>query len=244
MSLSLAEPVRAWRRRPALARRPSGRFADFSEIGVHTWLCLKLVRRRGAGARRRGSESAPALPLRPRTRSLFHRPMQRVHLMCICCHVMSAEDRDKGCEEQRKHQCGGLTRLARIVDGLGEMSDSKNCIRPHRPSIFAILKSNSFEISHLALPSDQNHGPGDRAPCLLLSGTPPARLLQRCSPARAARRTKQHGSTIITLSPIHLLDQWSREVGTLGSSLPSIIPLVTLWRQKPKTPFWPAAEKC
>jgi hypothetical protein len=33
----------------ALARRPSGGFADFSEIGVHTCLCLKLVRRRGGG---------------------------------------------------------------------------------------------------------------------------------------------------------------------------------------------------
>ena len=36
----------AWRfssRIAALARRPSGRFADFSEIGVHTCLCLKLV---------------------------------------------------------------------------------------------------------------------------------------------------------------------------------------------------------
>jgi hypothetical protein len=32
---------------PAFARRPSGRFADFSEIGVHTCLRLKLVRRRG-----------------------------------------------------------------------------------------------------------------------------------------------------------------------------------------------------
>ena len=40
----------AWRcssRIAALARRPSGRFADFSEIGVHTCLCLKLVGRRG-----------------------------------------------------------------------------------------------------------------------------------------------------------------------------------------------------
>ena len=27
--------------------RPSGRFADFSEIGVHTCLCLKLVGGRG-----------------------------------------------------------------------------------------------------------------------------------------------------------------------------------------------------
>jgi hypothetical protein len=36
----------AWRfstRIAALARRPSGRFADFSEIGAHTCLCLKLV---------------------------------------------------------------------------------------------------------------------------------------------------------------------------------------------------------
>jgi hypothetical protein len=33
----------------ALARRPSGRFAGFSEIGVHTCLCLNLVRRRGIG---------------------------------------------------------------------------------------------------------------------------------------------------------------------------------------------------
>ena len=32
----------------AFARRPSGRFADFREIGVHTCLCLKLVRRRSA----------------------------------------------------------------------------------------------------------------------------------------------------------------------------------------------------
>ena len=42
----------AWRfssRIAAFARRPSGRFADFSEIGVHTCLCLKLVRRRGWG---------------------------------------------------------------------------------------------------------------------------------------------------------------------------------------------------
>jgi hypothetical protein len=31
----------------AFARRPSGRFADFSEIGVHTCLCPKLVGRRG-----------------------------------------------------------------------------------------------------------------------------------------------------------------------------------------------------
>jgi hypothetical protein len=30
----------------ALARRPSGRSADFSKIGVHTCLCLKLVGRR------------------------------------------------------------------------------------------------------------------------------------------------------------------------------------------------------
>jgi hypothetical protein len=30
-----------------LARRPSGRFAGFSEIGVHTCLCLKLVGRSG-----------------------------------------------------------------------------------------------------------------------------------------------------------------------------------------------------
>jgi hypothetical protein len=40
----------AWRfssRIAAFARRPSGRFADFSEIGVHTCLCPKLVRRRG-----------------------------------------------------------------------------------------------------------------------------------------------------------------------------------------------------
>src|SRR6476660_7740305 len=44
----------AWRfssRIAALARRPSGRFADFSEIGVHACLCLKLVRRRGGGCR-------------------------------------------------------------------------------------------------------------------------------------------------------------------------------------------------
>jgi hypothetical protein len=34
-----------------LARRPSGRFADFSEIGVHTCLCLKLVGRRSAPMR-------------------------------------------------------------------------------------------------------------------------------------------------------------------------------------------------
>jgi hypothetical protein len=33
-----------------LARRPSGRFADFSEIGVHTCLCLKLVGGKGCGA--------------------------------------------------------------------------------------------------------------------------------------------------------------------------------------------------
>jgi hypothetical protein len=32
-----------------LARRPSGRFADFSEIGVHTCLCLKLVGGKGCG---------------------------------------------------------------------------------------------------------------------------------------------------------------------------------------------------
>jgi hypothetical protein len=31
-------------------RRPSGRFADFSEIGVHTCLCLKLVGGRGCGS--------------------------------------------------------------------------------------------------------------------------------------------------------------------------------------------------
>src|SRR5580704_14184837 len=40
----------AWRfssRIAALARRPLGRFAELSEIGVHTCLCLKLVRRRG-----------------------------------------------------------------------------------------------------------------------------------------------------------------------------------------------------
>ena len=40
----------AWRfssRIAALARRPSGRFADFSEIGVHTCLCLKLVGGKG-----------------------------------------------------------------------------------------------------------------------------------------------------------------------------------------------------
>ena len=30
-----------------MARRPSGRFADISEIGVHTCLCLKLVGGRG-----------------------------------------------------------------------------------------------------------------------------------------------------------------------------------------------------
>jgi hypothetical protein len=39
----------AWRfssRIAALARRPSGRFADFSEIGVIRVLCLKLVGRR------------------------------------------------------------------------------------------------------------------------------------------------------------------------------------------------------
>ena len=66
----------------------------------------------------------------------------------------------------------------------------------------------------------------------------------RCSQVRTARPTKQHGSTIITHSPIHLLDQWSDEVGTLGSSSPSIIPSVILWRLKPKTPFWQAAEKC
>ena len=29
--------------------RPLGRFADFSEIGVHTCLCLKFVGRRGGG---------------------------------------------------------------------------------------------------------------------------------------------------------------------------------------------------
>ena len=34
----------------ALVRRPSGRFADFSEIGVHTCLCLKLVGGKGCGA--------------------------------------------------------------------------------------------------------------------------------------------------------------------------------------------------
>src|SRR5580704_5880679 len=42
----------AWRfssRIAALARRPSGRFADFSEIGVHACLCLKLVGRRRCG---------------------------------------------------------------------------------------------------------------------------------------------------------------------------------------------------
>ena len=33
------------------ARRPSGRFADFSEIGVHTSLCLKLVGRRAVWER-------------------------------------------------------------------------------------------------------------------------------------------------------------------------------------------------
>ena len=39
--------LRFSRRIAAFARRPSGRFADFSEIGVHTCLCLKLVGRRG-----------------------------------------------------------------------------------------------------------------------------------------------------------------------------------------------------
>jgi hypothetical protein len=33
----------------ALARRPSGRFADFSQIGVHMYLCLKFVGGKGCG---------------------------------------------------------------------------------------------------------------------------------------------------------------------------------------------------
>ena len=46
-------PVRSCRRFSsrivALTPRPSGRFADFSEIGVHTCLCLKLVGGKGCG---------------------------------------------------------------------------------------------------------------------------------------------------------------------------------------------------
>ena len=52
---ALGHSPSAWRfssRIAALARRPSGRFANFSEIGVHTCLCLKLVRRRGGAIRR------------------------------------------------------------------------------------------------------------------------------------------------------------------------------------------------
>ena len=55
----------AWRfssRIAALARRPSGRFADFSEIGVHTCLCLKLVRRRGGLIVKQHSGSMKSIP--------------------------------------------------------------------------------------------------------------------------------------------------------------------------------------
>jgi hypothetical protein len=38
--------------------------------------------------------------------------MQRVHLIVHLLRVMSAEDRNKGCEEQRKQQCGVWTRLS------------------------------------------------------------------------------------------------------------------------------------
>lgn len=93
-----------------------------------------------------------------------------------------------------------------------------------------------FDNSSIALAVEQVASKRTALPSL-------ARLPQRCSPARTARPTRQHGSTIITLLPIHLLDRWSEEVGTPGSSSPSIIPSVTLWRLRPRTPFWPAAER-
>ena len=69
----------AWRfssRIAALARRPSGRFADFSEIGVHTCLCLKLVRRRGGGQSQTvlRCQNCPAIGLRIRNALVYLRP--------------------------------------------------------------------------------------------------------------------------------------------------------------------------
>src|SRR4029077_19071478 len=80
----------AWRfssRIAALARRPSGRFADFSEIGVHTCLCLKLVRRRGAGC---------ALWLAPSSiGSIYARPEARAAVMAaigICYTLLAVRE--------------------------------------------------------------------------------------------------------------------------------------------------------
>ena len=42
-------------------RRPSGGLADFSEIAVHTCLCLKLVGRRRCGAKTQGQDIAGLL---------------------------------------------------------------------------------------------------------------------------------------------------------------------------------------
>jgi hypothetical protein len=91
---------RAWRfssRIAALARRPSGRFADFREIAVHTCLCLKLV---GGGAVRGSNPPAESSipgrsnwpPLHPRlTPPAFHHELQITGFLLLPNHISSRQ---------------------------------------------------------------------------------------------------------------------------------------------------------